>query len=52
MNTELKAKKRGLFNMKGELVGIVNAKSSGLGIEGIGFAIPSNTVKEICNNIT
>ncbi len=32
----------GLFNMSGELVGIVNAKSSGTGIEGLGFAIPSN----------
>lgn len=37
----------GLFNSKGELIGIVNAKSSGLGIEGIGFAIPSNTVQDI-----
>lgn len=32
----------GLFNMSGELVGVVNAKSSGTGIEGLGFAIPSN----------
>ncbi len=32
----------GLFNMSGELIGIVNAKSSGTGIEGLGFAIPSN----------
>lgn len=32
----------GLFNMKGELIGIVNAKSSGTGIEGLGFAIPVN----------
>ncbi|MBP3494889.1 MAG: trypsin-like peptidase domain-containing protein [Clostridia bacterium] len=32
----------GLFNLNGELVGIVNAKSSGVGIEGIGFAIPSD----------
>ncbi len=32
----------GLFNMNGELIGIVNAKSSGTGIEGLGFAIPSN----------
>ena len=30
----------GLFNAAGELVGIVNAKSSGSGIEGLGFAIP------------
>lgn len=33
----------GLFNMKGELVGIVNAKASGEDIEGLGFAIPVDT---------
>ena len=32
----------GLFDELGNLIGIVNAKSSGTGIEGIGFAIPSN----------
>jgi len=37
----------GLFNCFGELVGVVNAKSSGSDIEGIGFAIPVNTVKLI-----
>ena len=30
----------GLFNMNGELIAIVNAKSSGTAIEGLGFAIP------------
>ena len=30
----------GLFNMAGELVGIVNAKMAGSDIEGLGFAIP------------
>ena len=30
----------GLFNMAGELIGIVNAKQSDTGIEGLGFAIP------------
>lgn len=30
----------GMFNMKGELVGIVNAKSSGSDVDGLGFAIP------------
>ncbi len=34
----------GLFNMSGELIGIVNAKQSDTGIEGLGFAIPSNVV--------
>ena len=30
----------GLFNMAGELIGIVNAKQADTGIEGLGFAIP------------
>lgn len=30
----------GLFNMYGELIGVVNAKQSASGIEGLGFAIP------------
>ena len=37
----------GLFNGKGELIGVVNAKSSGTDIEGIGFAIPVNLAKTI-----
>ena len=34
----------GLFNMAGELIGIVNAKQASTGIEGLGFAIPANKV--------
>lgn len=41
----------GLFNMRGELVGIVNAKSSGEDIEGLGFAIPVNTAKEVAKQL-
>lgn len=44
----------GLFNARGELVGIVNAKSSGRmgsSIEGIGFAIPINDAKEAAEAI-
>ena len=37
----------GLFNMRAELIGIVNAKSSGLNIEGLGFAIPSNVARAV-----
>ncbi len=37
----------GLFNIRGELVGIVNAKSTGTDIEGLGFAIPSKDAKDI-----
>lgn len=41
----------GLFNAKGELIGIVESKSSGTGIEGLGFAIPINTVKDAINDL-
>lgn len=41
----------GLFNAKGELVGIINAKSSGEDVEGIGFAIPSNTAKSVADEL-
>ena len=41
----------GLFNSKGELIGIVNAKSSGDSIEGLGFAIPVNTAKSIITDL-
>lgn len=34
----------GLFNMAGELIAIVNAKQSAAGIEGLGFAIPIDTI--------
>jgi serine protease Do len=41
----------GLFNAKGELIGIVNAKSTGLEIEGLGFAIPVNTAKAVVSDL-
>lgn len=41
----------GLFNAKGELVGVINAKSSGEDVEGIGFAIPSNTAKKVADEL-
>lgn len=41
----------GLFNLYGELIGIVNAKSSGSDIEGLGFAIPVNTAKSVIEDI-
>ena len=41
----------GLFNMDGELIAIVNAKSSGLGIEGLGFAIPIDYAYSIANEL-
>ncbi|MDP4120361.1 MAG: trypsin-like peptidase domain-containing protein [Bacillota bacterium] len=41
----------GLFNGKGELVGLVVAKSSGNNIEGLGFAIPINDVANILGDL-
>lgn len=41
----------GLFDSNGHLIGIVNAKSAGVEIEGLGFAIPSNTVQKVVADI-
>ena len=41
----------GLFNMSGELVGIVNAKSSSSDAEGLGFAIPINDAIEVAQQL-
>ncbi len=40
----------GLFNSKGELIGIVESKASAVGVEGLAFALPINTVSPIINN--
>ena len=41
----------GLFNTNGELIGIVNAKSYGIEVEGIGFAIPMNSALPIMQDL-
>ena len=41
----------GLFDKNGLLVGIVNAKASGENVEGLGFAIPIDTAKEVIEQI-
>ena len=41
----------GLFNMNGELVGIVNAKSSSSDAEGLGFAIPINDAIKVAQDL-
>lgn len=41
----------GLFNNKGELIGIVNAKSVSTSVEGMGYAIPSTLACNIADNI-
>ena len=40
----------GLFNLKGELIGINTLKIAAENVEGMGFAIPSNTVQTIVVN--
>ena len=41
----------GLFNSKGELIGIVESKASAVGVEGLAFALPINNVSGIINDI-
>ena len=41
----------GLFNASGSLIGIVNAKAGSSGSEGLGFAIPVNSVKQIISDL-
>lgn len=47
----------GLFNINGELIGIVNAKTSSptsinsASVEGLGYAIPSNTVVNVIKSL-
>lgn len=41
----------GMFNINGELIGIINAKSSGDSVEGLGFAIPINIAKDIADQL-
>ncbi len=41
----------GLFNSQAELIGIINAKSGGVNIEGLGFAIPANTAKAVIDSL-
>ncbi len=41
----------GLFDMMGNLVGIVNAKQSDTGIEGLGFAIPVDVAFKFFNRV-
>ncbi len=41
----------GLFNNAGQLIGIVNSKSMGYDVEGIGFAIPIDSAKVIITDL-
>ena len=41
----------GLFNSNGELIGIVNAKTSDSSLENFGYAIPSNVAINVADNM-
>ncbi len=41
-----------MFNLAGQLVGIVNAKYTDEAVEGIGFAIPIDTAKPVIEDLT
>ncbi len=41
----------GLFDHRGRLIGIVNAKTINEGVESIGYALPSSTVIPVADNI-
>lgn len=41
----------GMFNTHGQLVGVVNAKSAGEEIEGLGFAIPIDTAAAVIEDL-
>lgn len=41
----------GVFDQHGRLIGLVVAKSSGSDVEGLGFAIPADTVKKVADSL-
>ena len=41
----------GLFNSKGELIGLVDAKAADIGVEGLAFALPLNNIKDYIEDI-
>ncbi len=41
----------GLFDVSGKLIGVVNAKYSDTGVEGLGFAIPINTAMKSAQDL-
>ncbi len=41
----------GIFNTAGELIGIVNAKSSSTTVDNMGYALPISEVAAVCENI-
>ena len=40
-----------LLNLYGEVIGVVSAKSTGVDVEGLGFAIPANHAQSVVNQL-
>jgi serine protease Do len=40
-----------LLNLRGEVIGVINAKSVGDNVEGLGFAIPANQAKAVAEQL-
>jgi len=40
-----------LLNLRGEVIGVVNAKSIGANVEGLGFAIPANDARAVAEQL-
>ena len=40
-----------LLNLRGEVIGVISAKFIGMGVEGLGFAIPSNYAERVVNDL-
>ena len=40
-----------MFDLDGRLIGIVNAKSTGTDVEGLGFAIPADVALSVVTEI-
>ena len=41
----------GMFDLNGQLIGLIVAKSSGSNVEGLGFAIPVNDVRDVVEQL-
>ena len=40
-----------MFDLNGQLIGLIVAKSSGSNVEGLGFAIPVNDVRDVVEQL-
>ena len=40
-----------LLNLQGEVIGVISAKSTGVDVEGLGFAIPASQAQDVTNQL-